>query len=93
MPEKSPQCLVHLLDRYLNKLPQFAFDNDVLYCQLKGFTPVNDKAPWYKPVPVGKNKLGTMVKDMCLVCGISGGSKGDSWGSTEPPFQTHTVLN
>ena len=32
VPDKNPACLVFLLDIYLNKLPQYAFVNDVLYC-------------------------------------------------------------
>ena len=54
VPEQSPRCLVFLLDLYLNKLPQFAFNNDVLYCRPKALTPANDTLPWYESVPVGK---------------------------------------
>lgn len=56
VPDMTPRCLVHLLDLYLNKLPQWAFDNDVLYCRPKQHTPVSDKIPWYDALPVGKNK-------------------------------------
>lgn len=70
LPDMTPRCLVHLLDLYLNKLPQWAFDNDVLYCRPKQHTPVSDKIPWYDALPVGKNKLSSMVKDMCKDCGI-----------------------
>ena len=30
VPESGPRCAVSLLDKYLNKLPQFAFDKDVI---------------------------------------------------------------
>ena len=32
--------------------------------------PANDKMPWYEAIPMGKNKLGSMIKDMCVECGI-----------------------
>ena len=70
VPDMIPRCLVHLLDLYLNKLPQWAFDNDVLHYRPKQHTPVSDKIPWYDVIPVGKNKLSSMVKDMCKDCGI-----------------------
>ena len=70
VPDQSPRCLVYLLDLYLNKLPQYAFTQDVLYCRPTEYTPVCDKLLWYDPVPVGKNKLGTMIKDVCKDAGI-----------------------
>ena len=33
VPENGEKCLVSLLDTYLNKLPGFAFDKDILYCR------------------------------------------------------------
>ena len=35
VPDKSPTCLVFLLDQCLNKLPQYAFEKDVLYYRSK----------------------------------------------------------
>ena len=55
---------------YLSKLPQFAFKEDVLYCQPKPKTPFDASSPWYDSVPVGKNKLGSMVKDMSIEAGL-----------------------
>lgn len=69
--EKGPQCLVYLLDRYLSKLPQYAFKEDVLYCRPKPKPPSDERSPWYEPVAVGKNKLGSMVKEMCIEAGVS----------------------
>ena len=70
VPESSPQCLVHLLDLYLNRLPPYAFHKNVFYCSPKPSAPANDKMPWYECIPVGKNKLSSMVKDMCVESGI-----------------------
>ena len=70
VPEKTPQCFVFLLDMYLRKLPQKAIEMDVLYCRPKASTPHDNTAPWYDPVPVGCNKLSSMVKDMCIDAGL-----------------------
>ena len=70
VPDQSPRCLVYLLDRYLGKLPCFAFANDVFYCRPKAVVPANEHAPWYEGAPVGKNKLASMVKEMCISAGI-----------------------
>ena len=68
VPEKNPECLVFLLDFYLGKLPEYAIKEDILYCRPKPKTPAD--GPWYDAVPVGKNKLSTMVKDMCVEAGL-----------------------
>ena len=68
VPEESPRCLVYLLDLYLDKLPLAAFEKDVLYCRPKKCSASSNT--WYEIVPVGKNKLGSMVKDMCRETGI-----------------------
>jgi hypothetical protein len=65
VPEKNPECLVFLLDLYLSKLPDYAFKEDILYCRPKAYTPSDDSKPWYDPIPVGRNKLSSIVKDMC----------------------------
>ena len=69
VPDKAPQCLVFLLDLYFSKLPKYAFEKDILYCRPKTKTPL--EGPWYDFSPVGRNKLGTMVKDMCQDAGIA----------------------
>ena len=68
--ENRPRCLVYLLDSYLNKLPQMAFKEDILYCRPKTKAPLDEKSPWYDAIPVGRNKLGSMVKEMCAEAGI-----------------------
>ena len=36
--------------------------------------PSDEGEPWYENVPVGKNVLSSMVKNMCLEGGIAGKS-------------------
>ena len=70
VPENLPMCLVFLLDRYLLRLPQYAFREDVLYCRPKTKPPADESSPWYEDCPVGKNKLGSFVSEMCSEAGI-----------------------
>ena len=69
LPSKAPRCLVHLLDLYLSKLPQYAFQKDIFYCWPKLKTPV--EGPWYDTVAVGHNKLSYTVKEMCEEANIA----------------------
>ena len=62
VPDKVPQCLVVLLDLYLNKLPPYTLE-DVLYCRLKLKVLQDYNSTWYDAVAVGKNCLGGFVKD------------------------------
>ena len=68
IPDKVPRCLVHLLDRYLDNLPKYAFEKDIFYCRPKVTKPL--QGAWYDSVAVGKNKLGSMVKDLCTDAGL-----------------------
>jgi hypothetical protein len=52
---------VYLLDLYLSKLPEFAFKEHVFYCRPK----VRPAEKWYESSPVGKNKLGSIIAEMC----------------------------
>ncbi len=70
VPDQSPRCLVYLLDLYIGKLPLYATSNDVFYCRPKSTVPANEHAPWYECAPVGKNKLASMVKEMCFDANI-----------------------
>ena len=59
----GPRCLYALLTLYLKQLPSDnEKTNDVFY--LKPLAPHPTKS-WYANVPVGKNKLNSMVKRMC----------------------------
>jgi hypothetical protein len=71
IPGNRPKCLVYLLDIYLSKLPQFAFQNDVFYCRPKTHCHSSDESAWYESVPVGKNKLGAMVSNICETAEIA----------------------
>ena len=71
-PEAGSRCHVFLLDRYLSKLPKNAVVKDILYCKPLTVAPSSQDSPWYYAVPVGKNVLGTMVKDMCAEAGLEG---------------------
>uniref|UniRef100_A0A1X7V736 Tyr recombinase domain-containing protein n=1 Tax=Amphimedon queenslandica TaxID=400682 RepID=A0A1X7V736_AMPQE len=55
---------------YLKKLPPIATEKDYFYC--KPSPVASEDKPWYYPVPVGKNTLGNMVKDMATEAGLSG---------------------
>lgn len=68
LPQESrPKCLVYL-DLYYEKLPQFAFDKNVIYCRPKKH--YAGASTWYEAIPVGKNKLGSLVKDIFTEAGI-----------------------
>jgi len=63
----SPRCQV---DKYLNALPEDAASSDVLYLKPLPKLPSDPNAQWFTNVPVGKNKLGDMLKDMCKEIGL-----------------------
>ena len=71
-PEEIPKCLVFLLNKYLAKLPKYAFEQDILYLRPKASTPADDHSPWYEEAAVGKNTLSVMVKEMSAEAGIGG---------------------
>ena len=68
----SKRCYVKILDKYYKSLPSGAANNDVFYLQPLSDTPKNPSAPWFKIVPIGKNTLSKMLKNMCERAGISG---------------------
>ena len=70
-PKAGIRCPVFLLDEYIRKLPEIAIEKDFFYCKPSPVTP-KDGQPWYYPVPVGKNVLFSMVKEMTTEAGISG---------------------
>ena len=63
---------MYLLDRYLGKLPKSAVKKDIFYCKPLPTTPSNENNSWYYSVPVGKNILESMVKDICCDAGLDG---------------------
>ena len=66
----SGVCHVRILDKYLEKIPPGAKEADVFY-----LTPVHkltdSSKPWFTKVPVGKNRLNSMMKEMCSQAGLS----------------------
>ena len=70
VPAQKQRCLVYLLDVYLSKLPKYAFESDIFYLRPKLSVPAKGDSPWFFDQPVGKEKLRTMVRDMCSDAGI-----------------------
>jgi hypothetical protein len=71
-PELGNRCPVSILDKYISKLPQIARDKDIFYARPLQKIPIDEDAPWYAPVPIGKHSLQTMVKRMCEEANIEG---------------------
>ena len=70
--DAGDRCLVKILDVYLSKLPVSSKERDLFYMQPHCKIPDDPSAPWFKNQPIGKNTLGTMVKEMCQEAGIHG---------------------
>ena len=68
----SLRCHVKILDKYLQKLPANAKKNDVFYLKPLTQMPSNPDAPWFSNIPMGKNKLNGMVKEMCAEAELDG---------------------
>ena len=69
MSESGP-CHVQIFDAYFAKLPLQAKERDVFY-----LTPnkhADQSKPRYSLVPVGRNRLVSMLKDMCAEAHVSG---------------------
>ena len=62
---------VKILDRYLQVLPPEAVDKDVFYLTPLPKVPTDTTKPCFKTIPVGKNQLNTMLKEMCVKAGIT----------------------
>ena len=52
--QNIPDCLVLF---YLSKLPEYAFMENILYCQPKTKAPSDNESPWYDAIAVCQNKL------------------------------------
>jgi hypothetical protein len=63
--------LVFLLNLYFKRLPAYAFQENILYLRPKVKAPADPDSPWYDEIPVGKNTLSSIVKDMCAEGGIA----------------------
>ena len=71
-PEAGERCPVHILDLYLNKLPQAAIEIDVFFVKALENTTEDDTKPWYSRTPIGRNTLDTKLGKMCSLAGIEG---------------------
>ena len=70
--DAGERCHVHILDKYIQKLPEEVIKQDYFYARPLLKVPSDPNEPWYASVPVGKNVLGSMLKDMCREAHISG---------------------
>ena len=66
----SGRCHVYILDTYISKLPEEVTQNDFFYA--RPLMKPHPHEPWYAAVPVGKNMLSTMLKNMCSEANIPG---------------------
>ena len=53
-------------------MPKGAIEKDLFYCKPLSIVPKDESSPWYCVVPVGKNMLANLVKDMCSEAGLEG---------------------
>ena len=63
---ESGVCHVKILDKYLEILPPDAVDQDAFYLTPLPKVPADPTKPWFKAVPVGKNRLNVMLKEYVL---------------------------
>ena len=64
VPEAGERCHVYLPDLYISKLPPDAHKAGAFYLRPLPNT------PWYTAVPIGKNTLCGMVKNVCVKAGL-----------------------
>ena len=65
-PRVGDHCHVNILDKYIKKLPEEVKRQYFFYARPRTKQPKNPDEPWYAPVPVGRNILSSMLKDMCF---------------------------
>ena len=56
--------VVFILNRYMKRLPRYAFIEDILYLRPKEKCPADPESSWYEERPLGKNTLSNMMKEM-----------------------------
>ena len=61
---------IKILDIYLSKLPKRAKESDVFYLTPLPKKPLDDTEPCYTLTPIGKNKLNSLLKEMCVEAGL-----------------------
>ena len=70
-PELGVRCHVYLLQLYLSKLPQSAFEQDIFYMKAKKTIPDSLGEPWYAETPVGHNMLDKFLKTMLIDANVN----------------------
>ena len=70
--DAGERCHVHILDTYISKLPDEVKQQDYFYTRPLSKMPLDPDEPWFCAVPVGKNILSSMMKDICTETHISG---------------------
>ena len=63
-------CHVKILDKYLQKIPDEARSADNFYLTPVTVLPSDPTKPWFTKVPVGRNTLNKMLKEMCQDAGL-----------------------
>ena len=68
-PDARERCHVYLLDEYISHLPDKAKQDNIFY--VRPLDKMQGRV-WYSSVPIGRNKLSSMVQQMCKDAGIQG---------------------
>ena len=63
-------CHVKILDKYLQKIPDEARSADNFYLTPVAVLLGDTAKPWFTKVPMGKNTLNKMLKEMCQEPGL-----------------------
>ena len=82
--EAGERDYIQILDLYFSMVSKEALDKDNFY--VRPLTVFQNGKLWFSSVPLGKNKLSGMVKEMCMNAGISGNKTNHSlrsFGVTE----------
>lgn len=64
------RCHVHILDKYLSKLPEKAAKTDTFYWQSMPIPDKKDKS-WSCNTPCDKNRLSKVVSEMFMEAGVA----------------------
>ena len=65
------RCHVQILDKYLSKIPKDTRAKDAFYLTPLLHKPKDPSKPWYTTTPIGRNRLNSMLKEMCQEAGLS----------------------
>ena len=71
-PEAGRYCHCELLDIYISKLPSKIKEMDIFYARPLNQWPDDEPAPWFAPVPVGRNEWSKVSSDTCREAQIDG---------------------